>query len=137
MIVHDRIPVTEFGTYALFEDSGTPSSSGSVTNVAFSNRAFSPAAGSRLARRLAGPLVARTDISFDLGASASVRVEVYNRAGQLQRVLASGRSMSAGRQVVTWDGRDADGDIVRSGLYIVVIDAGGKKAQKTVAVVNN
>ncbi len=65
-----------------------------------------------------------------------VRIEVYNRSGQLERVLEPGRTMRAGRQVVTWDGRDHAGRILPSGLYIVAIDADGKTAHKTVAVVN-
>ena len=44
--------------------------------------------------------------------------------------------MHAGRNLLTWDGRDHQDQAVKSGLYIVVIDADGQQAQKTVAVVN-
>jgi hypothetical protein len=37
---------------------------------------------------------------------------------------------------VTWDGRDHSDQPVRSGLYIVSIETGGKREQKTVAVAN-
>ena len=132
-----RVPVEQFGTYALFEETGTTGGSASITNVEFSNRAFTPLGGLRALRPGSRPLLGRTDISFNLGAPATVRIEIYNRSGQLQRVLVSGREMGSGRQVVTWNGQDHDDRTVRSGLYIVVIDANGAKAHKTVAVVNN
>ncbi len=132
-----RVPVEQFGTYALFEETGTTGGSASITNVEFSNRAFTPLGGLRALRPGSRPLLGRTDISFNLGAPATVRIEIYNRSGQLQRVLVSGREMGSGRQVVTWNGQDHDDRTVRSGLYIVLIDANGAKAHKTVAVVNN
>ena len=130
------VPVEQFGVYAVFQDAAPASGALSVANIDFSNRAFSPLGGAGAGRPAGNPLTATTDISFELGAAADVRVEIYNRAGRLQRVLESGRQMGAGRQIITWDGRDHSGRIVRSGLYIVVIDADGKKAQKTLAVVN-
>ena len=133
-----RVPVTELGTYGLFEDSAQSGGSASVSNIDFSNRAFSPrgGGGGQAAGRPAPILLRTTDISFDLSGSASVRIEIYDRSGRLQNVLAAGRQMNAGRNVITWDGRDGDGDSVRSGLYIVSIEADGEREQKTVAVVN-
>ena len=130
-----QAPIDDFGTYALFEEATPPTGTSSLSNIEFSNRAFSPRAGAT--RATSNPLVGTTDIAFDLGAAATVRVEIYNRTGQLQRILEPGRPMGPGRQVVTWDGKDHGNRIVRSGLYIVVIQADGKKAHKTVAVVNN
>ena len=136
-----RVPVTDLSIYGLFEDISTPAGSASITNIDFSNRAFSPA-GVRLpsSSLLAGgstPLLLRTtDISFDLSATANVRIEIYNRSGQLQIILISGQQMNAGRNVVTWNGLDHENQPARSGLYIVSIEAGGEREQKTVAVVN-
>jgi len=135
-----RVSISDFGVYGLFIDSGTGNGGASISNVEFSNRAFSP-----IAFRTGGPgrrpgapggLTSTTDLSFDLGASATVRVEIYDRSGQLQRVLEPGRQMNAGRNLLTWNGRDHRDEIVRSGLYIVVIDANGEQTHKTVAVVN-
>jgi len=138
-----RVPVTDLAIYALFEETAGSAGSGAISNIAFSNRAFSPRRGPQGARPLAGPanrlipvLLRTTDISFDLSAAASVRVEIYNRSGQLQTVLVSGDQMNAGRNIVTWDGRDHSDQPVRSGLYIVSIETGGKREQKTVAVAN-
>ena len=122
--------------FGLFQESA--SGSGNAAGIEFSNRAFSPRSSGKALSRLAGsPLFATTDISFGLGSSATVRIEIYNRNGQLQRILESGRQLGPGRHVVTWDGKDEDQKIVRSGLYIVVVDAGGSKSHKTVAVVND
>ncbi|MDP6778930.1 MAG: hypothetical protein QGI83_19410, partial [Candidatus Latescibacteria bacterium] len=132
-----QAPIDRFGTYALFEEAAPPSGALSVSNIEFSNRAFSPGGPARRPIRPERGLTGTTDISFDLGAAATVRVEIYNRTGQLQRILETGRPMGPGRQVVIWDGKDHSNRIVRSGLYIVVIEADGKKAHKTVAVVNN
>jgi hypothetical protein len=138
-----RVPVTDLSIYGLFEDSSTPAGSASITNIDFSNRAFSPAGVRRqggVAPLLASgsiPLLLRTtDISFDLSATANVRIEIYTRSGQLQIILVSGQQMNAGRNVVTWDGLDHENQPSRSGLYIVSIEAGGEREQKTVAVVN-
>ncbi|MEE2753692.1 MAG: FlgD immunoglobulin-like domain containing protein, partial [Candidatus Latescibacterota bacterium] len=138
-----RVPVTDLSIYGLFEDASISTGSASITNIDFSNRAFSPTG----VRRQGGvaPLVASgsiplllrtTDISFDLSATANVRIEIYNRSGQLQIILVSGQQMNAGRNVVTWDGLDHENQPARSGLYIVSIEAGGERQQKTVAVVN-
>jgi len=134
-----RVPITDLGVYALVEETTSPSGSAGIANIRMSNRAFHPrrigGGGAPAPRR--SPLTTTTDISFDLGAPATVRVEMYDRNGRLLKVLEAGRPMGSGRQVVTWDGRDADDSVVRSGLYIVVIQADGEKAHKTLAVVNN
>ena len=137
-----RVPITDLSTYGLFEDSGTTAGSATISNIEFSNRAFTPrrrqaglgAAGPRGLQ--SSVLTQTTDISFDLTAAATVRIEVYNRSGQLQTILEPGRQMNAGCNIVSWDGFDHEGDRVRSGLYIVSIEADGEREQKTVAVVN-
>ena len=140
-----KAPMEQFGAFALFQESAPSAGAPGVTNIDFTNRAFSPGIGALRPRPPPGappppasnPLLVTTDISFDLGAQATVRIEIYDRSGRLRRILEPGRTMGPGRQVITWDGRDADNRIVRSGLYIVVIDADGVKGHKTVAVVNN
>ena len=141
-------PIEEFGTYGLFEDATPGGGTAGISNLAFSNRAFTPGGTRRLpppgaggppgnGPRIGGSLISSTDISFDLGAQATVRIEIYSRNGRLERILEPGRVLNPGSHVVTWDGRDHDNRIVTSGLYIVVINADGKKAHQAVAVVNN
>ena len=67
---------------------------------------------------------------------ADVTVRVYNASGRLERVIEPrDKPMLPGRNLLLWDGKDKDGDIVSSGLYIVVVSAGDKRAEKVVAVV--
>lgn len=43
--------------------------------------------------------------------------------------------MDAGANPVRWDGRDSDSNFVEDGLYLVVVEALGRKETKTLAVV--
>jgi hypothetical protein len=59
---------------------------------------------------------------------------VYNRAGRPRRVILDGTQLGSGQQVVYWDGRDRDGELVASALYIIVVEAGGERVTKVVTV---
>ena len=77
----------------------------------------------------------QTDISFDLSGPADVTVRVYNSAGKLERVIVRDEPMAPGRISLKWNGQDEDQRSVSSGLYIVVVNAGDVRREKTVAVV--
>jgi len=64
-----------------------------------------------------------TTIEYDLPRQASVEIVVYNIAGQKVRTLVNG-NISAGQHAAVWDGRDAGGSRVSSGIYIYRITAG-------------
>ena len=123
---HISVGIQSAGTYALFE---TPSAAGTpgVSDLACQPRIISPA-GSLY------PGV--TDISFRLGAPAGVNVRIYGISGNLVREVILNRRLNAGLNIVQWDGRDREGRLVRDGIYIVAIEAGGQAARKTVAVLN-
>jgi hypothetical protein len=90
-------------------------------------RAFSPAGGT-----LRGEL----SVGFTLAEPGPATIKIYNVAGRLVRVLTENQTMVSGANVVTWTGRDYDERIVPSGLYVVTVEAGGRIAKSTVAVVN-
>jgi hypothetical protein len=119
-------PIMRSGRYALFVDHGGPASGGTLTQVVVTPRVFS-AAGSFAAEEAA--------ISFNLGRAASVTVKIHNRAGRLMREVAAGRPMSAGANVVRWDGRDGDGRLAADGVYVVTIEALGRRETQTLALV--
>ena len=50
--------------------------------------------------------------------------------------VVDNQSFNNGEQVVYWDGKDADGNICPTGIYIVKIEGEGKSVFKTVAVLN-
>jgi len=75
------------------------------------------------------PFNPTTAITFDLPASAPVRVTVFDAAGRQVAVLVDA-VMPAGRQAVRWDGRDASGRSVASGVYFARVEAGAASATR-------
>ena len=119
-------PLRAPGRYALFARAGVASGVGGISIVALTPRVFSPGGG------FADQQVA---ISFALGRPGAVTVRIHSRAGRLVREVVSGESMSAGVNLVRWDGADRQGRTVAEGLYLVSIEALGEKQTRTVAVV--
>jgi len=76
------------------------------------------------------PFNPATAIGYQLPEMSEVRLVVYNILGQVVRVLLDER-VEPGYHRVEWDGRDAEGSQVSSGLYIYRFEAGPyRKAQK-------
>jgi hypothetical protein len=63
------------------------------------------------------PFNPSTEIAFQLPEAGEVSLAVYNLLGQQVRTLAAGRH-HAGYHRVVWDGRDAAGRSVSSGVYL-------------------
>ena len=90
------------------------------------------AAGTRLLSKLPdglgdpfpSPFNAEVTIPFALAEAGPVRLAVYNLMGQQVRVLADGWE-DAGAHHVRWDGRTEAGAEAASGVYWVVLQAGG------------
>jgi hypothetical protein len=75
-----------------------------------------------------------TTMRFFLPDSRDVELEVYNVAGRLVKVVASG-PYDAGPHEETWDGTDAGGNRVANGIYFVRLAAGGEnRTRKTVLI---
>jgi len=84
------------------------------------------------------PFNPETWIPFDLAAPSDVSVRIYNAAGGLVRALdlgglRPGRYRERGR-AAHWDGRDAMGAPVASGVYVVDLVAGTYSARRTIVV---
>ncbi len=69
------------------------------------------------------PFNLETTIEYALPEAARVQLSVYNLRGQRVRVLVDA-FQPAGYQRVVWNGRNAHGDEVSSGLYFVRFRAG-------------
>jgi subtilisin family serine protease len=80
------------------------------------------------------PFNQSTRIEYALPVNATVELSIYNLLGQKLVTLFSG-SQAAGRQSVTWDGRDGFGQSVPSGLYFYRLEAGEFRAVKKLAIV--
>ncbi len=64
-----------------------------------------------------------TTIKYDLKLSSTVTLSVYNALGQRVRTLVNGKVQTTGSYSTYWDGKDAIGRQVSSGIYICRIDA--------------
>jgi hypothetical protein len=63
-------------------------------------------------------------VGFTLASEARALVRVFDARGRQVRVLLDA-TLAAGRHDLVWDGRDAAGREVASGVYIVRLDGGG------------
>jgi len=80
------------------------------------------------------PFNAHTTIKFDLPLPGNVQIRIYNILGQEVRALIN-RDFEAGYHSAVWDGADAFGRQVASGVYIYRIAAQGfVKARKMVMI---
>jgi hypothetical protein len=78
-----------------------------------------------------------TKIAYFLDAPANVTLKIYDIAGELvhEESIASGDPRAqAGPQETTWDGRNDKGEVVRNGVYVCMLNAGGKSAKFRIAV---
>ncbi len=95
-----------------------------------------------LPRRLSiGPVVPNpfgrsTEIGYAIPADGGLRkvtLRVYDASGRLVRAIDEGER-PAGKFAAAWDGRDAAGHDLASGVYFVRIDAGGGTAESRVVL---
>jgi len=78
------------------------------------------------------PFNPSTRIEYELPTTSQVKISVYNLNGQLVQTLFHGEQ-SAGRYTISWDGKNANGNSIASGLYLVRMEAGRYAAvRKTV-----
>ncbi|MEJ2722101.1 MAG: FlgD immunoglobulin-like domain containing protein, partial [bacterium] len=78
-----------------------------------------------------------TRIAYIMEKAASVSVKIYDLAGSLvyDRQYGVGETGTAqGPQEVTWDGRNMNGEVVRNGVYICQLQAGGRSTRIRIAV---
>jgi hypothetical protein len=69
------------------------------------------------------PFNPTTIIRYALPEDTAVRITIYNGLGQVIRVLVD-ETKTQGRHSVAWNGRDASGRQVTSGLYLYTLQAG-------------
>lgn len=78
------------------------------------------ARGVDLHQNVPNPFNPSTRITFDLAQRENVDISVYDVNGRLVNTLFKGRK-DAGPHAVTWDGTNADGARVSSGVYLYVL----------------
>ncbi len=70
------------------------------------------------------PFGPQTTIPYQLAEACPVRVEIFNSLGQRIRTLVD-TYQSAGRQEIRWDGRDEEGYMAATGVYLCRLEAEG------------
>ncbi len=79
------------------------------------------------------PTAGQTAIRFQVPAETRVQLRIFDVTGRTVKNLADG-SFSAGTHTLDWDGRDASGRPVASGVYFYRMKAGGFEATRTLTV---
>jgi hypothetical protein len=69
------------------------------------------------------PFNPTTTINYNIPKSAQVQLVVYNMLGQKIATLVN-QYENAGKKSAKWDGKDASGQVVSSGIYVYQIHAG-------------
>ncbi|MBP2680634.1 MAG: hypothetical protein H6Q78_497, partial [Candidatus Krumholzibacteriota bacterium] len=75
------------------------------------------------------PFNPTTTIRFTLDAKSQATLRVYDVAGRMVATVLS-RELPAGEHRAAWDGRNAKGEAVASGVYFYRLSAGGRTATK-------
>ncbi len=76
-----------------------------------------------LGQNYPNPFNPSTSISYQLAERSEVTLKIHNVRGQLVRKLVSG-VQDAGTHTVQWNGKDASGQTVSSGIYLYVLETG-------------
>ncbi len=80
------------------------------------------------------PFNPRATIPFQLAEAGSVNLAIYDMSGRKVTTLVNGET-SAGPHTVMWDGNDASGTPVPSGLYLARLEAGGQQLTRRMLLV--
>jgi hypothetical protein len=91
-------------------------------------------AASYLSQNCPNPFNPVTRIEFGLDASGPVSLRIYDAAGRLVTALVEG-NRAAGRYTETWEGRNAAGRGMASGVYFYRLEAGAFTQMKKMILV--
>ncbi len=94
-----------------------------VTGVEEDAISFENVKGFGLVSNYPNPFNPSTVITFQLARSQNITVSVYNMLGQKIATLINNQKLSAGTNNVRWDGKDASGNSVSSGVYLYRISS--------------
>ncbi|PKN78209.1 MAG: hypothetical protein CVU48_09020 [Candidatus Cloacimonetes bacterium HGW-Cloacimonetes-1] len=80
------------------------------------------------------PFNPSTTISFNLPNATDVRIDLYNIKGQIVKQLQNG-NLAAGQHEVIWSGENAQGLGMKSGIYIVRLQAGDMRVTRKISLI--
>jgi hypothetical protein len=73
-------------------------------------------------------------LQYALVRSGSVHLAIYSVDGRLVRTLVNG-TQEPGRYQLSWDGTDAHGTLLRSGMFYVRLEAAGVRQTRVLSVI--
>lgn len=75
------------------------------------------------------PFNPTTNIKFELAKDEHVTLTIVSPMGRVHRTLLAGELRGAGEHVVSFDGKDAAGNMLASGVYFAMLNIGGSESQ--------
>jgi hypothetical protein len=94
-----------------------------------------PSSGFDIVGVVPNPFNPSTTVRFVLPRALPVTAEVWSVTGTRVRTLANGATLAAGEHALRWDGRNADGERVASGVYLFRVSTPlGKRVARMVLV---
>jgi len=128
-IPYIQTQLSAMGMYAAFKsDSSIIVDSIDVEKILCQPRIFSPT-GSVFE-------FPHTNILFDLAETDNVTARIFDLSGKIKRTLKPEQTLGPGNNIIIWDGKDSNGDVVASGLYIVTVESSASMLKTTVGVLN-
>ena len=88
----------------------------------------------KLNQNYPNPFNPETEISFQLPEANHVVIKIYNVRGEEIRTLTDGQYQVGGHQI-RWDGKDNNGNLVPSGVYLYQLQAGTFSQVKKMSLV--
>lgn len=86
-----------------------------------------------LSQNYPNPFNGVTTIAYALPQAQRVRIKIFALSGELVRTLVD-ETQSAGYKRVQWDGKNDDGKIAGSGLYLVELKGEGRRLTKKISL---
>jgi hypothetical protein len=127
-----QVQTDKLGTYGIFAGKINTKIDSLSNDLVCQPRIFSPA-GSIFEFN-------KTNILYTVNPDENqnnITARIFNLSGRLKRVIEPEVSNNiSGNQVLAWDGRDFDGKVVKSGLYIVTLEKESTILKTTVGVLN-
>ena len=138
--VEPSMVTTQAKARAIAYQGGTPTMTSHTDSLfliaaptAVETAASSPPPRFALSANTPNPFNPATTIRFETDRDGPVTLRIYAVSGALIRTLVSG-SLPAGGHRATWDGRDAGGRAVGSGVYVYQLDLGGKRLARKMSL---
>ena len=94
-----------------------------------------PVAATMLYQNYPNPFNPGTSIRFDVAKSSPVNLRIFDVGGRTVRTLINGDTYEVGEWTIDWDGSSDSGNLVQSGIYFCVFEAGGVTESRKLVVV--